>query len=307
MSPSSAQPDIKDVKVKVDRLYEKAEHAQERLNDARVKLSDVTKDLDALRQDQDRQQARLEVARRQVADSVVAQYQGQGLSVVGEVAVSEDPSAFLEQLTTMSEFNDIQSYVFGDYATELKALNIRKDETQRRQEQASALKKELAAHKTEVDKNFNQATRVLNSLEAEQRREVTQTEVSRGEAPPRLPDVKASGQASAVVNYALSKVGGSYVYGAAGPSSFDCSGLTMMAWAQAGVSLPHSSSAQMGSGPQVSSSDLQPGDLVFYYSPVSHVGIYIGDGKMVDAANPSDGIRIADVFSMPFSGAVRPG
>jgi cell wall-associated NlpC family hydrolase len=109
------------------------------------------------------------------------------------------------------------------------------------------------------------------------------------------------------VNYALAQVGDAYVYGASGPSSFDCSGLTMMAWAQAGVSLPHSSSGQMGSGPSVSSDALAPGDLVFYYSPVSHVGIYIGNGQIVHAANPSTGVEIAGVFSMPFSGAVRPG
>ena len=81
----------------------------------------------------------------------------------------------------------------------------------------------------------------------------------------------------------------------------------MMAWAQAGVSLPHSSSAQMGSGSPVSQSDLQPGDLVFYYSPVSHVGIYIGNGQIVHASNPSTGVQVSPVFSMPYSGAVRPG
>ena len=117
----------------------------------------------------------------------------------------------------------------------------------------------------------------------------------------------ASGRAAAAVQYALAQVGDSYVYGAAGPSAFDCSGLTMMAWAQAGVGLPHSSSAQFGSGPHVSSSALQPGDLVFYYSPISHVGIYIGNGLIVHAANPGTGVRVAGVFSMPYSGAVRPG
>ena len=105
----------------------------------------------------------------------------------------------------------------------------------------------------------------------------------------------------------MGQVGDSYVYGAAGPDSFDCSGLTMMAWAQGGVSLPHSSGAQMSSGTPVSSSALQPGDLVFYYSPVSHVGIYVGNGQIVHAANPSTDVQMAPVFSMPVSGAVRPG
>jgi cell wall-associated NlpC family hydrolase len=119
--------------------------------------------------------------------------------------------------------------------------------------------------------------------------------------------VPVSGRAAAAVQYALAQVGDAYVYGAAGPSAFDCSGLTMMAWAQAGVGLPHSSSAQFGSGPHVSSSALQPGDLVFYYSPISHVAIYIGNGLIVHAAYPGAGVRVAGVFSMPYSGAVRPG
>ena len=105
----------------------------------------------------------------------------------------------------------------------------------------------------------------------------------------------------------MAQVGDAYVYGAAGPSSFDCSGLTMAAWQQAGVSLPHSSGAQMGSGTPVSQSELQPGDLVFYYSPVSHVGMYIGNGQIVNAENPSVGVKITGVNSMPYAGAVRPG
>ena len=125
------------------------------------------------------------------------------------------------------------------------------------------------------------------------------------EAPAPLPP--PSGRAKAAVDYALAQVGDAYVYGATGESAFDCSGLTMRAWAQAGVSLPHSSSAQMSAGPSVPSSALQPGDLVFYYSPVSHVGIYIGNGQIVHAANPSTGVEVTDVFSMPFSGVVRPG
>ena len=106
---------------------------------------------------------------------------------------------------------------------------------------------------------------------------------------------------------AQSKIGAPYVYGAAGPSAYDCSGLTMMAWAQAGVSLPHSSSAQYSSGPHISESQLMPGDLVFYYSPISHVGMYIGNGMIVHAANPGSGVLVSDLHSMPYVGAVRPG
>ena len=121
-------------------------------------------------------------------------------------------------------------------------------------------------------------------------------------APGVLQDVQAA------VDYAMAQVGDSYVYGASGPDAFDCSGLTSMAWAAAGVALPRSSGAQLaGGGTPVSMSDLQPGDLVFYYSPVSHVAMYIGGGQIVHAANPGTGVAVAGVSSMPVSGAVRPG
>ncbi len=118
---------------------------------------------------------------------------------------------------------------------------------------------------------------------------------------------EASTGASAVVDYAMAQVGDPYVWGAVGPDSFDCSGFTMAAWAQAGVSLPHNSSAQMGSGTPVSTDALVPGDLVFYYSPVSHVGIYVGNGQIVHAGNPAIGVTTAPLHQMPLVGAVRPG
>jgi len=102
----------------------------------------------------------------------------------------------------------------------------------------------------------------------------------------------ASSAAEQAANVARSKVGSSYVWGASGPYSFDCSGLTMFAYASVGVSLPHSSSMQSTMGTPVSLANLQPGDLVFYYSPVSHVAIYIGGGLVVSAENPSVGVTV---------------
>ncbi len=111
--------------------------------------------------------------------------------------------------------------------------------------------------------------------------------------------------ANKAVAAALSKVGSRYVYATSGPNTFDCSGLTSFAWRQAGVTLSRSSRTQLSQGTKVSKSNLQPGDLVFYYSPVSHVGLYIGNGKIVHAANPRSGVNTTSLDSMPFAGAVR--
>jgi cell wall-associated NlpC family hydrolase len=303
-SPAQAEPTIDEVKSRVDHLYHEAEQAQERYNDAKVELDELRKDLASLEADQDRQDARLAEIRAQVQDSIVGQYEGTSLSAVGRAVVSEDPSLFLSQLTTISAYNDIQSQLFTDYATELKALDIRRAATRDRSAQIATLEKQLRKEQAAVDAKLAAAKEQLAELEEEEREALLASRAGDVRVPSSVP---ASGRAAAAVNYAMAQVGDSYVYGAAGPSAFDCSGLTMMAWAQAGVGLPHSSSAQFGSGPHVSASALQPGDLVFYYSPISHVGIYIGNGLIVHAANPGTGVRVAGLYSMPYSGAVRPG
>ncbi|MGB0101038.1 MAG: NlpC/P60 family protein [Nocardioides sp.] len=302
-SSANAEPDIDDVQARVDRLYHEAEQASERYNDARLELDALKRDLGLLRADEGRQDRRLESVRTQVQDAVVRQYEGQTMDAVGQVVVSDDPTKFLSQLATMSAFNDMQDQLFSDYSTELKSLDIRSDATAKRTEQVAAVEERLAEEKATAEEKLAEAEALLDDLKTEEREEIA----SRGSTT-RLPsDVPVSGRAAAAVQYAMAQVGDSYVYGAAGPSAFDCSGLTMMAWAQAGVGLPHSSSAQYSSGPRVAFSDLQPGDLVFYYSPISHVGIYIGNGLIAHAANPGTGVAVAGVNSMPYTGAVRPG
>ncbi|MGL5824212.1 MAG: C40 family peptidase [Nocardioides sp.] len=245
-------------------------------------------------------------ARQQVEDAIVRQYIGDGVSAVGQVIVADKPKVFLGQLSTMSAFNDLQSSLYEDYQIELKALNLRRKATKQRALEVARIEKQLAAEQADLDASLAEAKRLLDSLEAKERAKLLAAASSGGPVKPPT-NVPASGRAALAVRYAMAQVGDAYVYGAAGPAAFDCSGLTMMAWAQAGVGLPHSSSAQFGSGPRVAAGDLQPGDLVFYYSPISHVGMYIGNGLIVHAANPGAGVRVAALNSMPYVGAVRPG
>ena len=303
-TPAQADPDIKDVKVRVDRLYHEAEAAQERLHDAKLDLVDLRRDLAGLEADQERQDERLDAVRAQVSDAVVRQLEGEGISTVGQIVVSEDPGSFLDTLSTMSSFNDLQANLLSDYDTELEALEIRREATDARTTQIAELTEQLSAEKKTVDDKLAEAKSLLSDLEAEERERLLASRSGLTRMPSSVP---ASGRAAAAVQYAMAQVGDAYVYGAMGENAFDCSGLTMRAWAQAGVSLPHSSSAQYGSGPHIAASDLQPGDLVFYYSPISHVGMYIGNGLIVHAANPGTGVAVSGLYSMPYVGAVRPG
>lgn len=301
-APAQAEPDIDDVQSRVDKLFHEAEQASERLHDAELELGELKRDLASLSADQERQDASLDEARDELQDSIVSQYQGQSLAAVGQVVVSDDPNAFLSGLSTMSAYQGVQAQLFDAFATEAKALDIRTEATAGRAAQIRRTVAQLAEEKATIAKKQDEAEALLDRLKDEERAAL----LSRDSI--RLPSgVETSGRAAAAVRYAMAQVGDSYVYGAAGPSAFDCSGLTMMAWAQAGVGLPHSSSAQYGSGPHVAAADLRPGDLVFYYSPISHVGMYIGNGLIVHAANPGAGVRVSELYSMPYVGAVRPG
>lgn len=119
--------------------------------------------------------------------------------------------------------------------------------------------------------------------------------------------VAPSPDAAKVVDYAIAQLGKPYVFAAAGPDTFDCSGLTMMAWRQVRVSMAHFAASQYAQFPKVSIDELQPGDLVFFYPTIHHVGIYIGDGKMIHAPHTGDVVRVASIFRRSIVGAVRPG
>jgi cell wall-associated NlpC family hydrolase len=302
---AQAKPSIQDVQHRVDRLYHAAEQASERYNTVRVQLDQMRGDVAALRADQARQQKQTEKARRIVADSIVRQYEGDSLSAVGRAVVSSDPSAFVSQLTTMSAFNSMQAGQYSSYLTEAKALSIRQQATQGQLDKVAELEQQAAEDKATIAKNLADAKNLLGKMQDAARERM----LAASRDSTRIPssDIPVSGRAAAAVHFAMAQIGKPYVYGAAGPGAYDCSGLTMAAWGAAGVGLPHSSSAQYGYGTHISPSQLQPGDLVFYYSPISHVGMYIGNGMIVNAENPSAGIRVAPLYSMPFVGAVRPG
>lgn len=131
---------------------------------------------------------------------------------------------------------------------------------------------------------------------------------------PAIPGVETPGAPAAVapqagprqraVDAAMSRIGDPYVYGAAGPNAFDCSGLVQWSYAQAGVNLPRTSYEQAGAGTPISSDALEPGDVVSFYGG-SHSGIYIGDGQVVHASTSGQPVKVAPISSMPFAGAVR--
>ncbi len=304
-APAAADPSIDDVKARVDRLYHEAEQASERYNQAREDLADARGRHRRLEAAVRRQEARVVRVRNSVAGDVVAEYQGDGLATASQALLADDPDSFLGRIVAVAQFQAERGATVVALAHEADQLDHKQDAAAREVDRIERTEQVLAEEKQTVDDKAADAKALLGRMEERARERMLEASRSGGRVP--LSAVPASGRAAAAVRYALAQVGDAYVYGAAGPSAFDCSGLTMASWAQAGVGLPHSSSAQTGSGARVSPSALQPGDLVFYYSPVSHVGMYFGNGMIVHAANPGAGVRVDPLYSMPFSGAVRPG
>lgn len=177
--------------------------------------------------------------------------------------------------------------------------------------EATAKRDALAKERADLEKQQKKYTDLLNSLTAQQRAAYTTrnnaapaqisaaTSVAAAKAP--------SSAARTAVNFALAQVGKPYVYAASGPDSYDCSGLTMAAYAAAGISLPHNAAAQYNYGTHVSENALMPGDLLFFYSPIGHVTIYIGNGMMVSAPQPGESVKVVSLssFGSDYVGATR--
>jgi peptidoglycan DL-endopeptidase CwlO len=302
---AQAQPSIQDVQHRVDRLYRAAEQASERYNQIHVQLTQMRGDVTALQADESRQAKRTERARRLVADSIVQQYEGDSLSAVGQAVVSNDPTAFVSKLTTMSAFNSMQAGQYSSFLTESKALTIRQKATRDQLAQVATLEKQAAQDKAAVDKNLAAAKDLLGKLQAAARERMLAASRSGTTVP--ASDIPASGRAAVAVRYAMAQIGKPYVYGAAGPGAYDCSGLTMAAWAAAGVHMPHYSGSQATMFPKVGWDQLQPGDIVVFYDDLHHVGLYIGNGMMIHAPQTGDVVKIAPAWRTTFQWGVRPG
>jgi peptidoglycan DL-endopeptidase CwlO len=310
-SAAHAEPSIEQVQQRLDRLYHSAEAAQERLNTLNVRMDDKMQRLRELREDL--RERRRHFRRVSSVVSTMAAEEAQSVETqlpeTQQLLLSESPDEFLDTVAAQEALSSSKGAMLSQLSFSARALDLQQGQVARELAAVRANRRQAVTEEVTVDRKVAQAEDLLANLEAERRarlREARQQEASRSAVRPE-PVTDVAGGAAEAVEFAMDQVGEAYVYGAAGPDSWDCSGLTMQAWDAAGVSLPHSSSAQYDSSPRVPISELQPGDLVFYYQPISHVAMYIGNGQIVQASNPDDPVNVAEVDSMPITGATRPG
>jgi cell wall-associated NlpC family hydrolase len=314
---ASPRPSLHKVQVQVDRLNREAGKATDRYDDARVRFAEANRRLVVVTHRLAAKQAEVDAMQTSVGQLASAAYKSGGVDPTVQILFADNPEAFLQSAVALNQLGRQQAATLARVIAARQGLaSARNDVTQQRA-RAAALSEQIASQRHTILGNLAQAKQLLGTLRPDQRAKYTAaiqavSARNRGVASrSRTGDIPsydgpASGRASDAIKTAYAQLGDPYVYGAAGPSYFDCSGLTMFAWSSAGVSLPHSSSAQYSSLRHVDIADLQPGDLVFYYSPISHVGIYIGNGRIIHAPHPGQSVEIASLNMMPLAGAARP-
>lgn len=314
---AQAAPNLEQVRQRVMDLEMRAQSADERYNEARAELSDIQGKLDALKRKAKRERRELRQILGGVDDLARATYSSGGLDTSLQVLLAEDPNEFLAQAAALDQVQRGQAAALR--ASETTRLRLAQTEAAvaDKEQAASRAKQRMREHREEARDRLAEARAILSTLEA---RELAR--LSRLEQADRRAALAAASAASSrigsgvsprvarVLRYALSQVGDRYVAAASGPSAYDCSGLTMSAWRQAGISLPHYSRSQYSVTRRIPLSQARPGDLVFYFgSGAHHVGLYIGGGKMVHAANPRSGVLVTNIlgpwYSSRFSGIGR--
>ncbi|MGC4808419.1 NlpC/P60 family protein [Micromonospora sp. DT233] len=279
-----ADPSIAEIERQIDQDWNKLEPLIERHNATRQDLAAKRRKADALGKQIGPLQRRVDEAMEKVSGFAVEAYKGENLSTVNALLGGGSPSRLLGQLEILDQFAERQ---------------------QRDVRAVIELRDELTAKKRPLDEMVTQLTRTEAQLAAKRKQingEIDRLQKLRlkvygngGGGPLRpapCPSTYPGGAAGVAVKFACAQIGKPYVWGAEGPNSYDCSGLMLAAWAKAGVSLPHNAAQQRSVTARVSRADLRPGDLVFYYADLHHVGMYVGDGWVVHASRAGEPIKM---------------
>jgi len=300
-----AEPSASDLQRQLRRLNGEADQAVERYLDAKLGLDQARASLGDL-------QRQVEVARRQL-DGLKGLVSAQAATAYmfgpADVALMLNPGNAddtLDRMQTLSLLaqrasDQLDDLGIADRAFQDEMARLRKVERER-EEQV----RRLAAEKAKVDQLVLRTQSLLGELRqagGAAALDAIDPGLPAGAAPP---PPSGGGGAAAAVRYAYAQIGKPYSFGGAGPDSFDCSGLTMMAWRQGGIALPHSAAAQSGIGRRVTQAELLPGDLIFRYSPISHVAIYVGGGYQIAATHTGSTVKLQAAFQGPIVAYSRP-
>jgi cell wall-associated NlpC family hydrolase len=305
-TPTPSPKTIKDAKAQVKYLEEQASQVEEDYEQAKIKYDAGKRRVKLLEQDVAAQKAKVALLGERARTIALLQFQNRGIDTTAQIFTSSDPDSFLGQLSTASQVDANMNSALQEHLAQQANLTDLERTLKAEVLSLAAEEKRLAELDKQLDESLKAAKALVEKMTAAELAAMYAAEG--GSSSFDASDVDAGGRVKAVISYAVSHVkGAQYVRGASGPKAFDCSGFTLAAYRVAGISLPHSSRSQYSVGRAVSRSDLKPGDLIFWYSPIHHVGLYLGNGMIAHARNPRADLVIQSLASYPapYTGARR--
>jgi cell wall-associated NlpC family hydrolase len=300
-----------EVKAKVDKLYVQAEQATEKYNAADEKQRKLQKEVSAVQDSVARGQQELNALRDGLGSLAAAQYRSGGIDPSVQLLLSSDPDDFLAKAGTLDQLSSRQVDALKKIQAKQRKLAQERAEATEKLEDLATTRTELGNRKKEVQSKLAEAQKLLNTLTAQEKAALAAEQQRAGATSAEQVDTghhtPASGRAGAAFAAAQSQLGKPYIRGGTGPSSYDCSGLTSWAYAQADVSIPRTSEAQSGIGTRLTRSQLRVGDLVFFFNDLHHVGLYAGNGQILHAPRTGTVVRYEsmDTIGGPFMFGVR--
>ncbi|MEU0336160.1 NlpC/P60 family protein [Streptomyces sp. NPDC006193] len=292
-------------RAEVDRLYEEAERATQAYDRADERARELRREIRDAQDHIARRQQRVNDLREQLGSLAGAQYRSGGIDPAVALLFSDDPDSYLDKAATLDRIGAQQAGRLRQLRSVLRDLAQERAQAAGKLAELRRSRAALAAHKRTVQHKLARARQLLDGLSAADRAAFDRA--SRG-GRTALPDPAAApgGRAAAALAAARAALGRPYVWGANGPSGFDCSGLMQWAYAHAGVQLPRTSQEQRFAGRRVPLSQARPGDLVVYRSDASHVAMYAGGGQVIHAPYPGAPVRYDPVGMMPIASVTRP-
>ncbi|SEG62714.1 Cell wall-associated hydrolase, NlpC family [Actinacidiphila yanglinensis] len=301
-----AKPSISEVKKQVDSLNQQAEVATQQYDQAKEKTATQRTKTNQLLADVADKTEKMNESRRVLGQFAAEQYRTGGFGATTQLLFSNDPQSFLSQNHLLDRMTATQEQALKSFKIQQEQASVQRAQATASLQQLTSSQSKLATQKKNAQTKLAAAQKLLNSLNAEQKKKLAALQPK---APASSATYKysgpASGRVATAIQFALAQRGKPYVSGATGPNSYDCSGLTQAAYRAAGITIGRTTWDQVKDGTAVSESDLQPGDLVFFYSGISHVGIYIGNGNVVHAPHTGASVEIAPMDWMPFAAARR--
>ena len=340
MTVAQARDLIKQLQTDAAGIDQQYTDVQEQIKEGRAQLRLKQTDVQA-------QTAKIRRLKLRAGQIALAQFQNRNLDTAARLFVTPDIEGFLSQISTVHKVSENQNSTLQEYQQAQANLSGLEHSAEIDLAALGEKEKQLKALTAASDQKLDEAKKVLAKLTAAQQKQLAEAEkkatakanaearaatkapaktnarrraVTKAPAKPNAesrtatkapPSTRSSATGSSkgakALAYAKAQLGEPYARSGAGPSSWDCSGLTMMAWGSVGVSLPHSSRQQFSRGHSVAKSDLRSGDLVFFYSDISHVGLYAGNGQVIHAPRPGKSVEYIKMSYMPYAGARRPG